>query len=84
MFRSGTNALPRNENTASPRWLLPPLRPGDDVTLDVDVTEARVSKSRPETGIVTFKGIARNARGQALCEMVSPIIISRREAAGRG
>jgi acyl dehydratase len=64
------------------RWLAP-LRPGDDVTLEVDVTEARVSKSRPETGIVTFKGVVRNAGGQALCEMVSPIIIGRREAAGQ-
>ena len=44
------------------RWLAP-LRPGDDVTLDVEVTEARVSKSRPETGIVTFKSVARNAAG---------------------
>ena len=65
------------------RWLAP-LRPGDDVTLGVDVTEARVSKSRPETGIVTFKAVARNAKGQALCEMVSPIIVSRREGAGQG
>jgi acyl dehydratase len=60
------------------RWLAP-LRPGDDVTLEVDVAEARVSKSRPETGIVTFRGVARNAKGEALCEMVSPIIIGRRE-----
>ena len=60
------------------RWVAP-LRPGDDVTLDVDVTEARISRSRPETGIVTFKGVARNAVGQVLCEMTSPIIISRRE-----
>ena len=59
------------------RWLAP-LRPGDDVMLEVDVTEARVSRSRPETGIVTFKGVARNARGQALCEMVSPIMVRRR------
>ena len=65
------------------RWLAP-LRPGDDLTLEVDVTEARVSKSRPETGIVTFKAIARNANGQVLCEMVSPIIVSRREGAGKG
>ena len=65
------------------RWLAP-LRPGDDVTLEVDVTEARVSKSRPETGIVTFKGVARNAAGEALCEMVSPIIISRREGVEKG
>ena len=59
------------------RWLAP-LRPGDELTLDVDVAEARVSRSRPDTGIVTFKGVVRNAAGQALCEMVSPIIVRRR------
>jgi acyl dehydratase len=58
------------------RWLAP-LRPGDDLTLDVEVMEARVSRSRPETGIVTFKGLVRNAAGQVLCEMVSPIIVER-------
>jgi acyl dehydratase len=59
------------------RWLAP-LRPEDDVTIDVEVMEARVSRSRPETGIVTFRTTARNASGQALCEMVSPIIVQRR------
>ena len=59
------------------RWLAP-LRPGDDLTLEIDVPEARVSRSRPDTGNVTFKGIVRNAAGQALCEMVSPIIVERR------
>src|ERR1700744_3605281 len=39
------------------KWLAP-LRPGDDLTLDVEVTEARVSRSRPETGIVTLKAAA--------------------------
>jgi acyl dehydratase len=65
------------------RWLAP-LRPGDDLTLDVDVTEARVSRSRPETGIVTFKVTARNAAGEALGEMVSPIIVGRRDGAMTG
>jgi acyl dehydratase len=65
------------------RWLAP-LRPGDDLTLDIDVTEARVSRSRPETGIVTFRGIVRNAAGQALCEMVSPIIVQRRADVAAG
>jgi acyl dehydratase len=60
------------------RWLAP-LRPEDDLMLDVEVVEARVSRSRPETGIVTFKAVARNAAGQALCEWVSPIIVRRRE-----
>jgi acyl dehydratase len=61
------------------RWLAP-LRPDDELTLDIEVAEARVSKSRPETGIVTFKGTVRNASGQTLAEMVSPIIVQRRGA----
>ena len=63
------------------RWLSP-LRPGDDLTLDVEVAEARVSNSRPDTGIVTFKGRIRNAAGVVLCEMESPIIVQRRAGAG--
>ena len=62
------------------KWLAP-LRPGDDLMLEIDVVEARVSRSRPATGIVTFKGIVRNAAGEALCEMTSPIIVKRRDAA---
>jgi acyl dehydratase len=59
------------------RWLAP-LRPDDELTLDIEVTEARVSRSRPETGVVTFHGVARNAAGEALCEIVTPIIVERR------
>jgi acyl dehydratase len=59
------------------RWLAP-LRPDDDLTLDVEVTEARISRSRPDTGIVTFKAAVSNAAGQALCEMISPIMVARR------
>jgi acyl dehydratase len=65
------------------RWLAP-LRPGDDLMLDVDVVEARISRSRPETGIVIFKCTVRNAAGQALCVMVSPIMVRRRDDAVTG
>ena len=65
------------------RWLTP-LRPGDEVTLDIEVTEARVSGSRPATGIVMFKAVASNAAGQALCEMTSPIIVKRRDGIASG
>ena len=65
------------------RWLSP-LRPGDDLTLDVDVAEARVSNSRPEIGIVTLKSTIRNAAGIVLCEMESPMIVRRRLVAGAG
>ena len=60
------------------RWLVP-LRPDDELTLDVKVAEARLSRSRPETGIVTVKSVVRNAAGQTLCEMVSPLIVKRRD-----
>jgi acyl dehydratase len=62
------------------KWLAP-FRPGDDLVLDVDVVEARVSRSRPDTGIVTFKCSVRNAAGARLAEMTSPIIVKRRDAA---
>ncbi|WP_454624734.1 MaoC family dehydratase [Bradyrhizobium cenepequi] len=65
------------------RWMAP-LRPGDDLTLDVDVVEARGSRSRPSTGIVTFKCTVRNAAGVVLCEMESPIIVGRRAEAVAG
>ena len=65
------------------RWMAP-LRPGDDLTLDVDVAEARPSRSRPDTGIVTLRSTVRNASGQALCEMVSPIIVGRRAGVSAG
>jgi acyl dehydratase len=61
------------------RWLAP-FRPGDELTLEVAVAEARVSQSRPTTGIVTLNCSVRNAAGQALCEMISPILIQRRDA----
>jgi Acyl dehydratase len=64
------------------RWLAP-FRPDDQLTLDIDVVEARVSRSRPETGLVTFKCVVRNAAGLALCEMVSPIILARRAGSRR-
>jgi acyl dehydratase len=64
------------------RWLAP-LRPGDDLMLDVDVTEARVSRSRPEMGIVTFTMRVRNASGQVLLEATAPIIVACRVAPAR-
>jgi acyl dehydratase len=65
------------------RWLAP-LRPEDDLTIDVEVTEARVSRSRPATGLVMFKVVVRNAAGLALCELVTPIIVERRADAAVG
>src|SRR4051794_1943705 len=82
-FYIGRTASLGSPGVSELKWLAP-LRPGDELTLDVDVVEARISRSRPATGIVTFRCIARNAAGQALCDMTSPIIVRRREAAAAG
>ena len=55
-----------------------PLRPGDDLTLEVHVDEARVSKSRPETGIVRVRAEMFNASGEKLMTIVSNGLFRRR------
>jgi acyl dehydratase len=63
------------------KWLAP-LRPGDDLTLDVEIVGCRVSSSRPELGFVHFKNQIRNADGQLLLVSTMPVIILRRDAIG--
>jgi acyl dehydratase len=62
------------------KWLMP-FRPNDELTLDVDVLEARASQSRPLVGIVTFHCRMRNAKGQTISDMTVPIMIGRRASA---
>lgn len=62
------------------KWLMP-FRPGDELTLDVEVLEARLSQSRPTVGLVTFRCSTRNTKGQAVSEMTVPIMIGRRTTA---
>src|SRR5260370_29972860 len=57
-------------------WLAP-LRPKDELTLDVDVAEARDSPTRPDTVIVTFTNVVRHPAGHAFGAIVSPIIVQR-------
>ncbi|MBB5047608.1 acyl dehydratase [Rhodopseudomonas rhenobacensis] len=77
--------LSRSATLGSPgvdelRWMSP-LRPDDELTLDIEVLRSRVSNSRPDTGIVTFGCRVRNASGQTLLEAVTPIIFKRRAPA---
>jgi len=62
------------------RWLSP-LRPGDDLTLDIDVKQVRASRSRPDMGILTLGLTVRNAAGTVLLEATSSIMVSRRQSA---
>lgn len=59
------------------KWLAP-LRPGDDLTLEVHVDDARVSKSRPDAGIVKVRAEMFNAAGEKLMTIVSNGLFRRR------
>lgn len=61
------------------RWTAP-FRPGDDLTMDVEVLESRPSRSKPELGIVKLKVTVRNASGETLLVMITPLMIKRRAA----
>jgi acyl dehydratase len=60
------------------KWLAP-LRPGDDLTLQVHVEAARPSKSRPDRGIVKIRADMFNASGTRLMTIVSNGLFRRRE-----
>jgi acyl dehydratase len=45
-----------------------PVFAGDTIRVVSEVTAARLSSSRPGVGIVTFRHVASNQRGQTVCE----------------
>jgi acyl dehydratase len=65
------------------RWLLP-IRPGDALTLRATVAEARLSRSRPDMGLVRFDFELFNQNGARVMTLASSLMIGRRTAAADG
>lgn len=71
--------LPRAAGLASPgidelRWLAP-VRPGDQLSLRITVTEARRSRTKPDRGMVlTFNEVV-NQRGEAVMTVKTMTLI---------
>jgi acyl dehydratase len=59
------------------QWLRP-IRPGDLLTLRGTVLESRVSRSRPEMGIVHARYELYNAYGEHVMTMLTPQMLYRR------
>ena len=62
------------------RWLKP-VRPGDRLTLRVQVIETRASKSRPDMGLVTFGFELLNQNGGTVMTLRTSIMFGRRQPA---
>jgi acyl dehydratase len=43
-----------------------PVRPGDRLRLDIEITDARLSKSRPGFGIIRIHNVTRNQRDEVV------------------
>jgi acyl dehydratase len=61
---------------------LAPVRAGDRLTLRVEVTDARQSKSRPEMGFVVFRCQMINAQCMPVLELTGTAMFGRRSVAG--
>jgi acyl dehydratase len=59
------------------RWPLP-VRPGDELHLDIEVLDVRPSKSRPNQGMIKVKTTTRNQNGEAVQITVGNLVVPRR------
>jgi acyl dehydratase len=59
------------------RWPLP-VRPGDTLWGSMHMLETRVSKSRPEMGLVRWRGEVRNQQDQLVLSVIGTNFFSRR------
>ena len=61
------------------RWTAP-VRPGDTVSVEVEVIEIRPSRSKADRGIVRMRYTTRNQRGEAVMILIVPQFVARRPA----
>jgi acyl dehydratase len=62
------------------RWLLP-VRPGDVLSGEAQVTECRPSRSRPDRGVVFFACRIQNQQGELVMTLRSCVLFGRRRPA---
>jgi acyl dehydratase len=59
------------------RWPAP-VRPGDELHLEIEVLEVRPSKSRPNQGLLKIRTTTKNQKGEAVQVSVGNLIVPRR------
>ncbi len=59
------------------RWPRP-VRPGDELRLEIEVMEVRPSKSRPDQGVVKVKTTTLNQDGEAVQVSIGNLVVPRR------
>jgi len=63
------------------RWPLP-VRPGDELRVEVEVLEVRESRSRPDLGVIKIRTTTLNQHGQAVQVNVGNLMVPKRILSG--
>lgn len=63
------------------RWLRP-VRPGDALTLRIEITELIPSRSKPDRGVAKMRGELRNQHGEVVMSQIGMGMFGRRPAGG--
>ncbi len=61
------------------RWLRP-VRAGDALRIEIEILATRVSRSRPEAGVVTYRCTTLNQRDEAVQQFTTTVLFPRRDA----
>ena len=61
------------------RWPLP-VRPGDELHVESEVLEIRLSKSRPHQGLIKVRTTTKNQNGKVVQVSVGNLVVQRRPA----
>ena len=61
-------------------WLKP-VRPGDELHVEIEVLETRVSRSRPQQGVVRIRLTTINQDGETVQTFVPTLFVDRRPSA---
>src|SRR5438105_11729237 len=55
------------------------VRPGDELRLEIEILEARHSKSRPGYGIIRIRKVTKNQRDEVVQSFITNTMLPRRE-----
>jgi acyl dehydratase len=55
------------------------VRPGDVLTVETEIIDARSSRSRPGFGIIRLRNVTTNQRGQIVQTMLASAMVPRRK-----
>jgi acyl dehydratase len=55
------------------------VRPGDVLTVETEILDVRPSRSRPEHGIIRFRNVTTNQRGEIVQTMLASAMVPRRQ-----